>query len=157
MAVKFSLWIMTPLIFGLLILSQWLIPLVLGSGFIEAINVFRIYLVGTLILAVFTTYDHVLFATNNHRSIVKINFVTTLILFLLGWLLIPVWGGVGAAGANAVTWLVGGTWQFLILRQKTGIRFLSNWRLTRSEVKYLHWLFNSFGQAVVRFGRKATC
>ena len=154
MAVKFSLWVMVPLVIILLILSQWLVPLVLGSQFMPAINVFRIYLLGILLLAIFTPYDHVLFATNNHRSIVKINFLTTLLLLVLGWQLVPVWGGAGAAWANVIAWLVGGLWQFRAMNQKTGIKWLTNWRLTKLEVKYVHGLFNSVSQTVFRSGRK---
>ncbi len=156
LAVKFSLWIMVPLVLILLIFSQWLVPLVLGGQFTSAINVFRIYLLGILVLAIFTPYDHVLFATNNHRSIVRINFLTTLLLLVLGWQLVPVWGGAGAAWANVITWLIGGWWQFKVMNQKTGVKWLTNWRLTKLEVKYLHGLFNSLSQAIFRSGRKTT-
>ena len=156
MAVKFSIWIMAPLVLILLIFSQWLVPLVLGNQFIPAINVFRIYLLGILLLAIFNPYDHVLFATNNHRSIVRINFLTTLLLLILGWQLVPVWGGAGAAWTNVIIWLIGGFWQFRVMNQKTGIRFLRDWRLSKVEVKYLYGLIHSFGQAVFRFSGKKT-
>lgn len=156
MAVKFSVWILTPILFILLIISQWLVPLVLGREFIAAIAIFRWYLFGVLVLSIFSPYDHVLFATNNHHSIVKVNLVTTILLLLLGWQLIPIFGGLGAAIASVISWLVGGIWQFTVLHQKTGIKFLTDWRLSRVEVKYLYGLYNSFSQAGFWPGRKKT-
>jgi len=153
-AVKFSVYILVPLAIILFVGSGWLVPLILGRQFFEAISIFRVWLIGILILGIFTPYDHVLFATRNHRSIVKINLLTTLIVLWLGWRLIPTWGGLGAAMAAVSGWLVGGLWQFAILRQKTGIKFLRDWRLTKVEVKYLYGLFNSFGQALFRANRK---
>lgn len=154
MAVRFSVWIMAPIVVILLILSQWLVPLILGQEFIAAVAIFRWYLLGVLILSIFTPYDHVLFATNNHRSIVRINLVTTVLLLFLGWWLIPIWGGLGAAFANVASWLAGGIWQFSVLHKKTGIKFLRDWRLSKEEVKYLNGLIHSFSQAIFRLGGK---
>lgn len=154
LAVKLSLWVLLPIASGLFLLSPWLVPLVLGPQFTAAIGIFQCYLIGIVILSFFTPYDHVLFATNNHHSIVKINLITTLLLLFLGWQLIPAWGGLGAAWANVSVWLIGGWWQYRLLRQKTGIVSLKNWRLTKLEVKYLYGLYHSFSQAVFRFGRK---
>lgn len=154
MAVKFSVWLLAPILLILFIASRWLVPVILGQEFIQAVAIFRFYLLGVLILSVFTPYDHVLFATNNHRSIVKINLLTTALLLFLGWRLIPIWGGLGAALASVVSWLVGGIWQFSVLHRKTGIKFLSDWRLTSGEVKYLYGLFHSFSQSGLRFSRK---
>lgn len=154
MAVKFSVWLLAPIVLILLILSQWFVPLVLGQEFITAVAIFRWYLLGVLILSIFTPYDHVLFATNNHRSIVRINLVTTILLLFLGWWLIPIWGGLGAAFANVASWLAGGMWQFSVLHKKTGIKFLRDWRLSKEEVKYVYGLIHSFGQAQLRRRRK---
>lgn len=154
MAVKLLAWILLPILLFLLILSSWLVPLILGREFVAAIGIFRWYLLGVFILAVFTPYDHVLFATNNQRSMVGINLITTVLLLFLGWQLIPVWGGQGAALASVSVWLVTGLWQFSVLHKKTGIKFLRDWRLSKVEVKYFYGLVNSFSQAVVRAGRK---
>lgn len=154
MAVKFSVWLFVPILFTLLIFSRWLVPLILGQEFIAAIAIFRSYLLGMLILSIFTPYDHVLFATNNHRSIIRINLITTVLLLFLGWWLIPIWGGLGAALASVASWLTSGIWQFWVLRQKTGIKFLRDWRLSKSEVKYLYGLIHSFSQAQLWRRRK---
>jgi O-antigen/teichoic acid export membrane protein len=153
-AVKFSVYLLLPLVVILILASGLLVPLILGVHFAGAINIFRLWLVGVLILGVFSPYDHVLFATRNHKSIVMINLLTTLIVLGLGWQLIPVLGGVGAAVAAVSGWLIGGVWQYLVLYQKTGIKFLHNWRLSRVEVKYLYELIHSFSQAGFRSGRK---
>jgi len=156
LAVKLSFWLLAPLILLLLLFSRWLVPLALGANYLAAIDIFRIYLLGVLLLAIFAPYDHVLFATNHHRGIVKINLLTTLLLLFLGWQLIPRFGGVGAAWANVIAWLVSGWCQFQLLHQKTGLKFLTDWRLSQLELKYLYGLFNSFSQAVFRAGRKKT-
>lgn len=155
-AVKLSLWLMLPVILVLFWASRWLVPLVLGADYVAGIGIFRWYLAGMLVLSLFTPYDHVLFATNNQRSIIVVNLVMTVLLLLLASLLIPVWGGAGAAAAMVTSWLIGGWWQFLILRQKTGIRFLPDWRLNQVEVKYLYEIIRSFGPARFWPGRKKT-
>ncbi|PIP51940.1 hypothetical protein COX09_04330 [Candidatus Beckwithbacteria bacterium CG23_combo_of_CG06-09_8_20_14_all_47_9] len=154
--VKLSVWILAPLCLLLFLLAGPVVTLVLGGQFAGGAGVFRWLLLGVLILAVFTPYDHVLFATNNHRSIVKVNLVTTVLVLTFAWLLVPGWAGQGAALALVSGWLIGGVWQFLILHQKTGIRFLRDWRLSKVEVKYLYGLIHSFGQAVFRFSGKKT-
>lgn len=156
LAVKLSFWLLAPLILLLLLFSRLLVPLALGSNYLAAVDIFRIYLFGVLLLAILAPYDHVLFATNQHRGIVKINLLTTLLLLFLGWQLIPKFSGAGAAWANVVVWLVSGWGQFRLLNQKTGIKFLADWRLSKLEVKYLYGLFHSFSQAVFRPGRKKT-
>ena len=82
--------------------------------------------------------------------------MTTVLVLTFAWLLVPGWAGQGAALALVSGWLIGGVWQFLILHQKTGIRFLRDWRLSKVEVKYLYGLIHSFGQAVFRFSGKKT-
>lgn len=154
MAVKFSLWLLLPLALVIMVAAGPLIRLVLGQSFAAGAGILRWLAAGVVILSVFTPYDHVLFATKNHRPIVWVNLVTTAGVLVLGWLLVPLFSGVGAAIALVAGWSVSGVWQFLILRQKTGIRFLSGWRLTRSEVKYLYGIFNPFGQTIVRSSRK---
>ena len=154
MAVKILLWILVPLVVLLMILSRLLVPAILGTDFIAAVPIFQIYLLGILILAVFTPYHHVMFATNNQGNLVKVNIFTTVFGLGLAWWLIPVLGGKGAAWVSVISWLIGGCWQFLILKQKIGIKFLRNWRLSKVEVKYLYGLIYSFSQAVFRPGRK---
>lgn len=156
MAVKFSFWLLLPACLGLFLLAGPALTLVLGQQFAGGAAVFRWLLAGIMILAVFTPYDHVLFATNNHRSIVRVSLTTTALVLLLGWILVPKLNGEGAAIALFFGWLISGLWQFLILQQKTGIKFLRDWRLTKVEVKYLYGLFNSFGQAAVRASGKKT-
>lgn len=155
-AVKYSFWLMLPVLLVLFLVSHWLVPLVLGPEFIAGVGIFRWYIAGMLILSLFTPYDHVLFATNNQRSIIGVNLAMTILLLLLAWQLIPIWGGAGAAAATVMTWLVGGWWQFLILRQKTGIRFLQDWRINAVEVKYFYEIIHSFGSARFWPGRKKT-
>ena len=154
MAVKLLVWILVPVLGLLLALSSWLVPLILGPEFAAAVGIFRWYLLGIFVLAVFAPYDHVLFATSNQRSVMGVNLISTVILLFLGWWLIPAWGGQGAAVTSVSVWLISGVWQFMVLRQKTGINFLHDWRLSGEEVKYLYGLFHSFSQAVIRSGRK---
>lgn len=156
MAVKFSLWLLLPLGLVLMAAADPLIRLVLGEAFAGGGAIFRWLILGIIVLAVFTPYDHILFATKNHRPIVKVNLITTIFVLALSWLLVPIFAGAGAAMALVAGWTVSGIWQFLILRQATGLRFLTDWRLSRAEVKYLYGLFNSFSQAVFRAGREKT-
>lgn len=155
-AVKFSIWLLTPVCLLLFVLATSVVTLVLGQQFLASVNTFRWLLLGIIILAVFTPYDHVLFATRNHQSIVVVNLITTTLVLLVAWWLIPILGGQGAALAAVAGWLISGLWQFLILKQKTGIKFLRDWRLSKEEVKYLYALFHSFGQTQFWTGRKKT-
>jgi O-antigen/teichoic acid export membrane protein len=150
LAVKLSIWLLAPLCLLLFIFAEPVVTLVLGRQFIDGASIFRWLLGGILILAVFTPYDHVLFAMNKHHSIVWVNLIDTILVLGLGWLLIPPLGGQGAAIALVVGWLSGGLWQFMILRQKTGIHFCRDFRLSRIEIKYLYGLIHSFSQAIFR-------
>lgn len=154
MAVKLLIIVLLPILLFFFIISQWLVPLILGQEFYGAVNIFRLYLLGVLILAIFAPYDHVLFASHNQSSMIKISLVTTSLLILLGWWLIPVWGGLGAAAASVGVWLITGSWQLKLLKQKTAIQFLRDWRLTKVEVKYLYGIVYSASQAVIWSNRK---
>lgn len=156
MAVKFSLWFFTPLLLALFIFRQLIVGLVLGSQFLAAAEVFSWLLAGVWILAVFLPYDHVLFATEKHRPIVWINLVSCVLSLTIGWWLVPRLGAPGAAIASVSSWFIGGVWQFRVLARKTPIKFLSDFRFSRAEIKYLYGLVYSFSQAGFWPDRKKT-
>ena len=152
LAVKFSFWLLLPLLTIVFLLRHWLILIALGSQFLPAVPVFSWLLLGVLILAVFSPYSYVLYATRNHRAIVWVNLLTTILVLSLSWLIVPRFGGSGAAVAAVIGWLVGSLIQLEILHRRTGINFCWDLSLKRKEVKYLRELIYSFSKTSIRTG-----
>lgn len=144
LAVKFSVIIFLPIISLLYLFRHLIIRLVLGVDFLGAVGTFSWLLIGFFILLISAPYDHVLFATRNHRIMALTTSVSLIILIGLSLILVPQYGSSGSAMALTISWLIGGWWQYLILKSKTQIRFCKDFSFGRKEVKYLKLLFSSF-------------
>lgn len=93
--------------FGVLLiipLAPWLVQLIFGSAYLEAILPARILALGfALFVAMAPFTAHLIYSVNRTRAFAVINFLQFGLLLVLDYWLIPGFGAAGAATANAIT------------------------------------------------------
>jgi O-antigen/teichoic acid export membrane protein len=92
-----------PVLIGMFLLARPLVLLLYGDGFTESIPVLRILALGVFLIFVDTANTMVLYAGENLRPVVLLSLVTMTANIVLCLLLIPPYGGQGAAWATVLS------------------------------------------------------
>lgn len=102
-----------PIVLGGLVLAKEIILLTFGSGYLQAVPVFRIVLVMSLAAFSSILFVNTIFVHNKQKMLVLINIIGAVVNVLLNFILIPKLGITGAAFSTlASTWVITYvTWQ----------------------------------------------
>lgn len=117
---RLMFWAVVPLIAGLAVAGPWLLQLAFGAGFKAAYVPMLVILGAQLVNAVTGPSDFLMNMTGLQRQLRNIILPAAAVSVVLGVLLIPVWGGIGAAlayGASLCAWNVAAA---IVLRQHFG-------------------------------------
>jgi len=129
LALKYLLIIFTPIFMLAFLLRAEIVPLILGPDFMAAIPVFSWLLFGMLILMLVNPYDYILYATNQHHSLVKVNLASLILTLGLSVLLISSTGlNLGAKGAALVSliiWVFNGCFSLYLVKKRLKLSFYS--------------------------------
>ena len=99
---------------------EWIMSL-FGDEFIEAYRILQIMAVGQLVNALTGPVGTVLAMTGNEKSLRNSAFVSAMSCVLMNIILVPIWGGVGAAVATATCISMMSVYAWLVVKIKTGI------------------------------------
>ena len=108
------------------LLKKELILLILGSQFTPAIPVFSLFLLGTFLLMILAPYDYILFATKNHRPLVKVNIISLILSLFLAFWLTPSLGAKGIIIASIGAWSLSGVLHFYLIKTRLKLTILPN-------------------------------
>jgi O-antigen/teichoic acid export membrane protein len=122
-AVDRLLFIAVPAAFGLWALRQPIVTLVYGERFLPALDPLMIFIVMALAQAAFNPYQYVLYAMDQHARFVPVVMLRLLVYLATMVILVPVWGGTGAATVRLLL-VVFPCWVFIRwTRELAGIGF----------------------------------
>ena len=124
LTIRYLLIIFIPIFIFAFLVRHELVSLVLGSAFSPAVSVFSLFLLGMFLLMIFSPYDHILFATRQHRPLVKVNLVSLALTVLLSLILIPSLGARGAVLTNLIVWAISGTWRLWLVKSRLKLKLL---------------------------------
>ncbi len=96
-AVDRLLFIAVPAAFGLWALRQPIVTLVYGERFLPAVDPLMIFVVTALAQAAFNPYQFILYAMDQHARFVPVVVLRLFVYLAAMVVLVPVWGGTGAA------------------------------------------------------------
>jgi O-antigen/teichoic acid export membrane protein len=122
-AVDRLLFIAVPAAFGLWALRQPIVTLVYGERFLPALDPLMIFVVAALAQAAFNPYQFILYAMDQHARFVPVVVLRLLVYLAAMVVLVPVWGGTGAAAVRLLM-VVFPCWVFIRwTRELAGIGF----------------------------------
>lgn len=85
------------------VFSEWIIYILYGKAYEGAISILRVLVWYTLFSYIGMSRSIWILAENKQRYLWIINFSGAVINVFLNWLMIPIWGGLGAAIASLIT------------------------------------------------------
>lgn len=88
---------------GLTVLAGWIIPLLYGSSYVPAAEILRLAIWYTTFSYIGAVRDVWILGENKQHILWKINLCGALMNVALNAILIPIWGGLGAAAASLAT------------------------------------------------------
>lgn len=98
--------LMTLVAVAFVAISPWLIPLMFGPGFKDAIEVVRWMMPGLVAFSVLNIVSQYLAAARIPFSNLLVWMISLPVLGILAGMLIPVWGAAGAAAALSITYVL---------------------------------------------------
>lgn len=102
-SVRLSALVSLPIIFFLIIFGEFAISLLFGKDYLEAYPILVILCFGQLVNVLIGSVGLVLGMTGNEKSTLKVQFITLLLNLMLLVVLVPLYGGIGAAIATSVS------------------------------------------------------
>ena len=102
-SLRFTAIIVFPVVIGTCVLADKFILLLYGSEFAVAGSILQIHIISLIPFSMVYILAQVLIATNNQRVDLAINVAAALVNVLLNFLLIPIFGTMGAVVATLVT------------------------------------------------------
>lgn len=99
--------IMVPVATGLLVLSPRLISLVYGPAYLASSTIFSILVIPVTLAAIAGSGSALIYSLNKQWFIIRWGVPLAIINIVLDFLLIPSFGGLGAAFANSTTQILG--------------------------------------------------
>ncbi|MFC1626981.1 oligosaccharide flippase family protein [Patescibacteria group bacterium] len=124
LAIKYLLIIFTPVFMFSFLVRKELIILILGNKFIPAIPVFSLLLLGTFILMIIAPYTQILFATKNHKPLIKADIASLFLSIGLAIWLVPSLGAKGIVIASIGAWSLNGFWHYYLIKKHLNIQIL---------------------------------
>lgn len=122
-AVDRLLFIAVPAAFGLWALRQPIVALVYGERFLPALDPLMIFVVAALAQAAFNPYQFILYAMDQHARFVPVVVLRLFVYLAAMVILVPVWGGTGAAAVRLLM-VIFPCWVFIRwTRELAGIGF----------------------------------
>jgi O-antigen/teichoic acid export membrane protein len=122
-AVDRLLFIAVPAAFGLWALRQPIVTLVYGERFLPALDPLMIFVVTALAQAAFNPYQFILYAMDQHARFVPVVVLRLFVYLAAMVVLVPVWGGTGAATVRLLM-VIFPCWVFIRwTRELAGIGF----------------------------------
>jgi O-antigen/teichoic acid export membrane protein len=102
-SVRLSVLISLPIIFFLIVFGEFAISLLFGKDYLEAYPILVVLCLGQLVSVLMGSVGVVLNMTGNEKRSLKALFITLILNLILFVILIPVYGGIGAAVAVSVS------------------------------------------------------
>lgn len=122
-AVDRLLFVAVPAAFGLWALRQPIVTLIYGEQFFSAVHPLMIFVLAALAQAAFNPYQFILYAMDQHARLVPVVFVRLAVYLVAMVVLVPIWGGTGAAAVRLLLVLFP-CWVFIRwTRELAGIGF----------------------------------
>ncbi len=117
------------------ILAPWIVLVLFGNTYAEAVSVFRVLLLGTAFMGLpMILAPYLLSHRGLPGTLSMLASINVFLCFLLGWLLTPAWGAIGAASAIVVTQVFGTVVVMTLYLRLAGTRFSDTFFPTREDV-----------------------
>lgn len=95
-----------PLVFGSLVAGDQLITTLFGMDYSQSANIFRIAILNIIFAFPALIFNSIIFIFNRHKSIIKISLIGTVLNVCINFILIPKFGGLGAAITTLISQIV---------------------------------------------------